>query len=372
MFAKEAVNKGRQIEIDMAKAALIFIFAFVHVTIECTTDENLAYGLAYAFDSVIGGPLGAPMFMFCTGVGMVYTKNSSAKSLFKRGVLIYGLSYVLNLCRFVIPYLIGYAITGDYDNYIAELPYKFFTLDVMQFAGTAFIFMALFVKLNVNKHVMLAIAFIMSIISNFFIGIDFQNPVLNIIMGHFIGAEDAAEMTHLYFPLFNWFIVIASGYVFASYLTRVTDKKKFYLTLSPACILITIAYFIYGINNRVGMFGEGQNCYYHISTPDVMCSIIAAVGMLGVYYALSHLLPNWIKNICNIISVNINAVYCIHWVFVVVITNVIVYIMYGTQELPMPAILIISCAISIMSICIAHIWRTNQKNKGKKHNYTNF
>ena len=113
IFSNKKVNTTRQWELDLARAVLIFCLALVHVTIECTSDEGLCSGIPYVFDSIIGGPFGAPMFMFAMGVGMSYTIRNKPKELLKRGAELFGLAYILNICRFLIPYSIGYAMTGD-------------------------------------------------------------------------------------------------------------------------------------------------------------------------------------------------------------------------------------------------------------------
>ena len=70
IFSHEEINTTRQWELDLARAAIIFCLAFIHVTIECTGDEGLRNGIPYFFDTVIGGPFSAPMYMFVMGVDM--------------------------------------------------------------------------------------------------------------------------------------------------------------------------------------------------------------------------------------------------------------------------------------------------------------
>ena len=72
IFSKEEINTERQWELDLARAVIIFCLALIHCTIECTSDEGLTSGIPYLFDTVIGGPFSAPMYMFVMGVGMAY------------------------------------------------------------------------------------------------------------------------------------------------------------------------------------------------------------------------------------------------------------------------------------------------------------
>ena len=48
------INNGRQSEIDLARAVIIFCLALIHCTIECTSDEGLTSGIPYLFDTVMG------------------------------------------------------------------------------------------------------------------------------------------------------------------------------------------------------------------------------------------------------------------------------------------------------------------------------
>ena len=143
IFSEKVVNDGRQKELDMAKALMIFCLAFIHVTIECTPEEKLVSGIPYLFDSVIGGPFSAPMYMFAMGFGMAYVKDQRAEDFVIRGIKLAILGIVLNLCRFFIPFVLGYISTGDYDKFIAALPYRVFGNDILQFESLAMMIMGL-------------------------------------------------------------------------------------------------------------------------------------------------------------------------------------------------------------------------------------
>lgn len=363
IFSNEIINQGRQQELDLAKAVMIFFLPFIHCTIECTSETRLNYGIPYLFDTIIGGPLSAPMYMFAMGIGMVYTRHHTPRDYVRRGIQIGIVGYILNICRFLIPFLIGYMITGDYDKYIGPLPYEVFGNDILQFACLAMLCIALFVKLRFSDMAVFLVCLGMSLFGTCLNGIDAGTPFGNIFLGYLIGTEDAAGKVISDFPLLNWLIIPVCGYIFGKRLLHVKDKKLFYGILTPIGILITVIYFSVGIINRFGMFGEGQNCYYHLNTPDAIASLIAAVGMLGIYYVLSRYIPNRILSLAGEISRNINAIYCIHWVIVIMSADVVIYIIQGTQELSVSATMLLSACISIVSILIAHFW--SEKWKGK-------
>ena len=123
IFAKENVNSGRQMEIDLAKVVFVLMVAAVHITIDCVPEEALSTGLPYVFDSVIGGPMIAPGLMFAMGACLVYSRRQEWKDIFHRGIFIFILGFVLNLCRYTIPDLIGYTISGDAERYLDPILY---------------------------------------------------------------------------------------------------------------------------------------------------------------------------------------------------------------------------------------------------------
>jgi uncharacterized membrane protein len=297
------------------------------------------------------------------GVGMAYVSKKTSKHYATRGIKIILSGIILNICRFLIPYLIGYVITGDYEKFITWLPYRFFGNDIFQFAGLAMIIMALFIRLGIPTWGMVAITFVMSLAGTLVNGMDFGVPVVNVLMGHLIGTEDAAGMVFSDFPLLNWLIVPINGYAFGQILMHVKDKALFYKIISPVSLAITIIYFSIGINNGYGMFGEGQNCYYHITTNDVLSTLFAAYAVLGIYYFLANYIGEKVMAVITETSRNVSLVYCIHWVLVVIVTNIIIYSIRGTQELGIGSTLAVGVAISVVSIYLAHLWSNFQRSR---------
>jgi len=362
-YAGEPVNSGRQTELDLAKSVVIFCMALVHCTIECTPEEGLAFGVPYLFDTIIGGPLSAPLFMFAMGVGMAYTRRSDTGERLRRGVGLIAANFALNIVRYLIPSLIGYALTGDHDQYLRPLWYRVFENDILLFAGLGMICIAMFFHLRLSNGVMLLISLGLSLLGTAFRGIDVGTPVGNILLGYLIGTEDAAGLVHAKFVFCNWLIIPVCGVLFGRRLRMVKDKGRFYQCLSVPCLLLAAAYFAAGIHYEFGMFGEGQNCYYHLITTDAAASLCAALGLLGVYHWLVRYLPQRVLVVAQDVSGNINAVYCIHWALIAMSVNVFLYVWRGTQELPIAAALLLGSMISAVSMWIAHLWKDWKKKK---------
>ncbi len=363
IFSEEAVNGGRQQELDLARALAVVCLALVHCVIECTPEEQLAGGIPYLFDTVVGGPLSAPLFMFAMGIGMVYTRHNTPDAYIRRGIRIGLMGYLLNICRFLLPFLAGYGITGDYGKYIAPLPYRVLGNDILQFAGLAMLLIALSVRLRIPDGAMLLSCLGMSLLGTWLRGWDLGNPLGNIFMGYVIGTEDAAGLVVSDFPVMNWLMVPVSGYLFGKRLRHVKDKKRFYGFFSTAGALAAAICFALGIRQGRGMFGKGQNCYYHIATGDCLISLAAAVGILGICYGVTQYLPRRAMGWATEISRNTNAIYCIHWVLVALVVNLALHILRGTQALPVSRALLLGAGISLASILLAHFFTGRSRRR---------
>lgn len=363
IFSNDIVNLGRQKELDLAKAVMLFFLAFIHCIIACSSELRLETGIPYLFDTIIGGPFSAPMYMFAMGIGMAYTRHHSAADFFRRGIQIEIVGYALNFFRFFVPFLIGYWLTNDYNQYINPLPYRFFGNDILQFAGLAMLIIALCIRFRMPDWLLLLMCLGMSLAGTVLSGIDVGNRWGNIFLGYIIGTEDTAGLVDSDFPLLNWLIIPASGYIFGKKLLYVKNKSYFYRIVSLVGLLIVVIYFPIGMINGFGMFGEGQNCYYHLITLDAIACLALAVGMLGIYFALIRYVPKKIMDCASEMSRNINAIYCVHWVIVAIIVYLILYAARGTQELSVPYTLALGMCISVASIVIAHFWSSKWKRK---------
>ena len=356
IFAKEIVNCGRQKELDLAKAVCAFLLTFIHVIIECTPEEGLTSGIPFLFDSVIGGAYSAPMFMFCMGTCMLYTKKNTAKDFAKRGMVLCIMNYVLNIFRYLIPYLIGYGITGDYERYIAILPYKVFGNDIFMFAGLSMLVMALFIKLACADWLILLIAGIGSVIASLISGIDFGNPVVNLILKSFIGTEDAMGTIGYDYPLLHWMLFPVIGYLFGKKLLYVKNKDAFYKNIFVMIGIPSVIIMAYQIEHALGIFGEGQNCFLHMNTLDVFLCCGLNIGLLPIYHLLMKKIPEFLCKVIKNVSSNLNKIYFIHWIWVVIVTELVMPIGFGTTDFPMGSLLFICTIVSVFAIVLAQLW----------------
>lgn len=368
------VNYGRQYEFDLARAVPVFFLPFVHTVIECTPVDRIYEPIPFFFNIIIGQPLGAPMFLFAMGACINFSRKHTPAENMRRGLFLFIAGFLLNVLRFLIPYLTGYAITQDADKFITPLPYRVFGNDVLQFAGLFFLLFGFLQYLKLKDRWMLLVAVLMSVAGSFIRHFDTGNNAANIALGHFIGTEDSAGLYVMSdFPLLNWFIVPLCGYLFGKLLLYINDKKSFYLRLFPIPLIASVAFFVIEYKFEFGQMASGEtllfseNCYYHALWYDAIGYVAFAIGILGAYYFAMKIMPGFLKKFVVSLSRNITRVYVIHWFFVVMLTNVVLYSIRGTQDLPIGPTLLLSLIIFLITYPLSLLWeRLSMKRREVK------
>ena len=105
--------RKRSFEIDAVKFFAVIFMICAHAyerfgafEYEGTLPDSLYRNLV----EFCGGPLAAPVFMFCMGIGMVYTRHGTPSDLIRRGIRLLLTGYLLNFFRQTVPMLIAMAL----------------------------------------------------------------------------------------------------------------------------------------------------------------------------------------------------------------------------------------------------------------------
>lgn len=363
----------RQPEVDMTKALVIFFLATIHAYVECSTDDQLWHGLPYFFDSILGGPWAAPMFIFSMGIGLAFTTRNKAIDLFRRSIHICLVGLLLNVCRYLIPSLVGFAITHDADYYITDLPYLFFGNDLLQFAALAMLLMSFLKFLKLTPWKIFFIALGLNIAAMFFNDLWLDNMPLNVILGHFVGVNDpmGEEIVMSDFPLFIWFLMYASGLAFGDHIKHISvaQKETFYKWFSIPCFVLSVSVYIVEYVKQFGMMGgPGANVFYHLTTPEMFLCICTEFSMLGACFYISKFLPSKVMGIIEKISRAITSVYFIQWVLVWWAANVFIYIIRGSEYLESWQTLILGLILSVVSVALGVFYQEFLKKRKRGRN----
>ena len=365
IFKREKVNTGRQYNLDLLKALAIVAMIICHtVTIlsGARTDYESEFGYWFA-DAFLGSYLAvAHAFMFCMGVGFVYSRNKEPKTLLVRGIKIYLMGYVLNFFRGGI-YAIAASIFDS--SYRDMISYTLLLQDILQFAGLAMMLTALFKKLKLDCRIILAISIVMSVFSQV-VAMKYQgNTFMNVLIGTFVPTKEDYST----FVLCGWYFFVAAGICFGEILQRTKNLRRFYGWTLGVSSIIMIAYIALTVKFGCFFLCPGGVYYY--------TGILESIGLLSVdfvlmslmYFALSGLSEDKITGskplqICWKMSKNINQIYFAQWCIIGFFTVIFVYLL----ELPMPywVTYLMGVGTVALSYWVAELWIKWRSGKEKR------
>lgn len=352
VFLNDEVNTGRQTELDIAKGFAILFMIWVHTLETFGTEAGIGYEIVENF---LGGPFAAPVFMVCMGIGMRYGRKTSAKDFAKRGVGLLLTGLILNVFRYVLPMLIAYALSGEklYLNTFTFL----FGVDILEFAGLAFLFFAMAKKLKWKDGTLLVIAAAASVIGALLKWTITGNMYIDQFTGYIWGNDDAQT----YFPFLNWIIFPVFGYLFAKILRHLADKKTFYIKVSTVCGAVGLGYLIlaYIFKFPFGMYGEA-GYYYFLGPIDTITVLMLVVGIFGLDYLLLPLRDTIPIRALNNMSKNINTVYCIQWTLIGIAGILLNGVLFPEDGLAFVPMTLLAAVVVVISGTVAH-WYQKRK-----------
>lgn len=340
LFSDDKINTGRQVELDIAKAMSIIFMIFLH-TMWVNMAFKHSFSPAYEFTvgSLLGRPYAAPIFMFCMGVGIVYSRKSQPKTMIRRGAILYLLGILVNIFEFFIPNFLSGTLLGNWDAFPIQGGLLLFCVDILAFAGLAFIFIGILKKMDLSNSNMAIVAVVLSVIGSLTRGTDFGVTFLNLFVSDFIGTQGGFTA----FPLFNWLIFPIAGYIWGQYFIRAKDKGDFF-KFWPIFIIISLAYFFASSRLWGGILSNDIHMYYFMNTLDAVFCIISAHGIIGLCHWMAKYLPDAVIKVDTILSSNINTIYIAQWFFVPLAAIFIAYFFKG--------IVVDDLLNSIISICM--------------------
>ncbi|WP_405294698.1 heparan-alpha-glucosaminide N-acetyltransferase domain-containing protein [Methanobrevibacter sp.] len=357
-FSDEKVNTGRQVELDIAKALAIIFMIFLHTGFVVSGyNANLSPTYSFLIMNVLGRPYAAVIFMFCMGVGVVYSRHSQWDVMIKRGVKLFLLGILVNLFEFFIPYFTARALSVNPAPFDIVGGLMLFCVDILAFAGLAFILMGILKKFEVSNKKLIIIAIVMSILGTLLKDVDFANTLVNLFFANFIGCKGGFTA----FPLFNWFIFPISGYVWGQYFIRAKDKSEFF-KFWPILLIVALLYFFVSSKLWGGVFSADVHFYYFMNTLDVLFCIINAHAVIGLCYWMAKFLPDAIIRIFSILSSNINTIYIAQWFFIPLTVIFIVYFDKGVVFGDLSNT-VISIAMLIISTLVALAYKKVRTSK---------
>jgi|GEM_PF-3480824 len=322
-------KKGRFLELDLLKTfTIIFCMIPVHCWLAHTTLFETTF--TEAIDTVLGGILAAPFFMFCMGIGFVFTRRNSPKEIAYRGIKLLTYGALLSwLCSYLPSALAwedmedmyeGYRDMGpefDYVKYtiIQSIP-SILTIDILEFAGLAFLLSALLERLHFNDRTIALTSIVLCFIGSLFrtYNIHFENPVANQALCYFVFAGPNSC-----FPLFTWFIFVAFGRLFGRWYITIEDKSRIFRWIIPIGAILATAYCLAVVMPKDPIFHlyESEEAFYGMTLIDALAIIILSPFYIGVWWLISKVIPESWTPVLSYPSRHINQFYCISWLVII-------------------------------------------------------
>ena len=343
LFDKNKVNTSRQVELDIAKAFSIIFMVLSHcLLISYFISDSTSSVFKTFVNFILGEPCAAPVFMFCMGVGIVFSRKSQPVLMIKRAIRLLFADYFINIIKFLIPFFIAGFFINEWDILDIYGGLIIFVNDIFAFAALSLILLAIFKKFNFSYKKILFIAILMSVFGSFLRNMDFNNPMMNIFIGYFIGTN----IDFSYFPLFNWFIFPAFGILYGDYFSRCLDKNKFF-KFWPIFLLVSILFFV-STTMIPNAFLSDEYCYYFMTTLDVVFCLIYIHGNLGFCHWISKFLPEKIRGMFTFLSKNITTIYLLQW-FLIPFSFLLIFLFYDNFVFTELSIILAAFIILILS-----------------------
>lgn len=364
LFSKEEVNTGRQPSLDYAKGLAIVCMVICHTVMMFSMGHtDMAYIVS---DKVLGGPIAAPLFMICLGIGTCYSRHSAPLLMVKRGAGLFLCAYLLNFMRGVLPLALGSLFVG-WQAVAQYMTWAMLVGDILQFAGLAFIFLGVVKKIGLTDWQLVCTAFICALVGSMCAGYDTGDNNINALLGLFIpaGAPDGQDCVSA-FPFLNWIIFPVVGILFGKLLRHSTDSDKFYGLVLAVTLPLTIFYGWYSLAKGFMPFSGGH--YFWPTIADSVFFIAYDLCIISLLHFLSRVIPVAVFSPLAALSRQINTVYCISWV-VIVWTAIPVLLATDMNGIDSLAAYPIGIVITAVSYGLALLW-SRYKNRRKEKSST--
>jgi len=147
----------RRREFDVARGLAVVFMIAVHLAIAVYAGYESGFGKVVDF---LGSAPAAPVFMFLLGANVLTSRQNDFRTLFRRGLMLLIGSYVFNVVCHALPfYVIG--VRHPSDGWMNDVWAWVGAVDILTFAGLAFMLIAVLRKLRAAPGTILIVAILM-------------------------------------------------------------------------------------------------------------------------------------------------------------------------------------------------------------------
>ena len=296
MFSKEAINTGRQSELDWFKAFAIMWMIQCHVeeVIFSRFWEDRAFvsgSMLLLIPMLIGISSWAFGFMFSMGTTSVYSHSSSPDEFVSRGFRLLAAWLVLRLL-YIFPLAIHFASDSGVSVFRYAAKYLL-SSEILCIAGLSLLLFA-------------AGQFIECPVSG----------IIAVLCGNFMRSATSS------FPFLCWLPAPLFGICWGKVLIHCRNKDRLYgcagiLSLAGLCIILLML-------GKQGMLTQAglhelnvPSIYSSGSVKTTAAAIIIFMLCLSIFYFLSRIVQwSWAKRFIHFISSNLTVIYFAQWIII--------------------------------------------------------
>jgi len=298
---------------DLARGVAIVAMVLIH-SIVFLGDPALTKTIpGYIANSIIC-LFAAPVFTFIMGVMISFSSKSTIKTLLWRGCIILCVGYLLNFLRGTLP--IAFAEWAEWVDYQDERPWAYMLeQDILQFAGIAFMLIALFKRLIRSNIGLAVLGGVIVAAAPLLYKIQLGEGVPGYLVSLLFGGNHFN-----FFPIVPWIAFPLIGMGYGELLKKSVDKNNFMRKSALVGLLLLVAggAVIIGLEKDVivqwysGKFRQGK-------LPPVVSLIF--LGFQFAWIPLCYLITGNIKKsrILDLLyhwSANVTWFYAIQWVII--------------------------------------------------------
>lgn len=299
-------------EIDFGRGLAVFLMMLVHTLwmyASTATQSDTWLGEVVHFMGK-----GTAAFLLFMGMSFILTKDQSLVTAIKRGLLIFGFAYFMNMLKFIVPIEVfgtmpetfiqayGWSSPLSWD----QLTYIVLTGDILQMAGIAFILVGLVRHFFTSKYVYLGLALVIAAISKLVSGYQPNIDGLNYMARLFF-----SDHYQVYFPVFPWMSFILFGMFFGRLVQeRQANYIKLVLPLGSGALGVGGGLMYFNFDYHFGNF-------FHLGPGGVLYLLGVTLILYRLVYAITN--HGYLKKIMqffNYLSARVTSVYIIQWTLI--------------------------------------------------------
>lgn len=300
-------TKKRMVVPDLLRGLAVIFMALVHM-LNVYGNEAVTHSVWAEIIDFMGGPPAAPVFMMVMGFFFLLKKPAPAVAI-RRGLSLLALGYGLNFLRGFLPLTLALDVFGYDPAYFPAMYtryYMLFTVDILIFAGLAFIGMSLIATVSEHPLYLGGVALAVALVSPLLWGLGGDVSVLK----HFLNPVWGADTDLITFPFFPWIVYPIMGMIAAALYRKGMSKGRVF----KASLLAGVVLFIVGGILLLIDFDYFYNDYgqQRIGALLGFCGIVFLWGLL--VWWIDRLIPKeWKPGLLRYLSRNLTTVYVGHW-----------------------------------------------------------